>query len=103
MAPHLIRAHRAYKDIRIHSFHHTHRCVRAHTHTLSLFHFYTHTHTNHTHYKYTHYWTSFWYNTYLVLRYTELLRSNTGKSTLNFVAVLLEKLEHFQFLATDLG
>ena len=76
-------------------------CACTHTHTLSFT--FTHTHTNHTHYKYTHYWTSFWYNTYLVLRYTELLHSNTGKSTLNFVAVLLEKLEHFQFLATDLG
>ncbi len=39
MAPNLVRVQSAYKDIRVHSFHHTH----------------THTHT-HTHYKYMHYW-----------------------------------------------
>ena len=31
MAPHLLRAQSAYKDIRIHSFHHTH--THTHTHT----------------------------------------------------------------------
>ena len=41
MAPHLVRAQSAYKDIRIHSFHHTHRHTRTHAHT---------------HYKYLHYW-----------------------------------------------
>ena len=39
MAPHLVRAQNAFKDITIHAFHHTH----------------THTHT-HTHYKYMPYW-----------------------------------------------
>ena len=60
MAPHLVRAQSAYKEIMIHSFHHappphTHTPrrtrARAHIHT----HIHTHTHT-HTHYKYMHYW-----------------------------------------------
>ena len=37
MLPHLIRAQSAYKDTRIHSFHHTHThrctCARTQTHT----------------------------------------------------------------------
>ena len=41
MAPHLVRAQSAYKDIRIHSFHHTH--ISSHTHT------HTHTHKARTH------------------------------------------------------
>ena len=41
MVPNLVRAQSTYKDIRIHSFHHTH----AHTHT----HTYTYTHNTHTH------------------------------------------------------
>ena len=52
MAPHLVRAQSAYKDLRIHSFQqtHTHRDgTHTHTHTV------THTHT-HTLYKYMHYW-----------------------------------------------
>ena len=40
MEPHLVRAQRVYKDIRIHSLHHTH--THTHTHTLT----HTHTHTN---------------------------------------------------------
>ena len=46
MAPHLERAWRAYKDIRIRSFYHTH--ARTHTTTVSLSHTHTHTHA-HTH------------------------------------------------------
>ena len=51
MAPHLVRAQSAYKDIRIHSFYHRHVCT--HTHTPP------HTHTRahaHTHYAYMHCW-----------------------------------------------
>ena len=33
MAPHLVRAQSAYKDIKIHSFHHTH--THTHTHTTN--------------------------------------------------------------------
>ena len=36
MAPHLIRAQSTYKDIRIHSIHHTHTCMHTHTHTQQL-------------------------------------------------------------------
>ena len=45
MAPHLVRAQSAYKDIRIHSFHliHTHTQMHAHTHT------HTHTPVSYTH------------------------------------------------------
>ena len=44
MAPHLVRALCAYKDLRIHSFHHhTHTSTRACTHTHR--HACTHTHT----------------------------------------------------------
>ena len=43
MAPHLLGAGSAYKGVRIRSFQHTCRHVRAHTHT------HTHTHTTHTH------------------------------------------------------
>ena len=43
MAPHLVRAQSAYKDRRIHSFHHTH--THTHTHTKMLTHTCTHTHT----------------------------------------------------------
>ena len=64
MAPHLVRAQSAYKDIRIRSFHHTHTHTHTlslslslslslthththtHTHTLSLSHTHTHTHTH---------------------------------------------------------
>ena len=67
MAPHLIRAQSAFKDIRIHSFHHTHTHTqkhararaRTHTHITHTHHTHTHTHTHkqtHTHYKYMHYW-----------------------------------------------
>ena len=54
MVPHLVRAPSAYKDIKIHSFYHTHtarhtQAAHARTHTR------THTHT-HTHYTYMHYW-----------------------------------------------
>ena len=42
MVPHLVRAQSTYKDIRIHSFHHTH------THTHMCAHTQTHKHT-HTH------------------------------------------------------
>ena len=55
MAPHLVRVHTAYKDIRICSFHHTHTYTRAraHTHICALTpqtHARTHTHTHtHTH------------------------------------------------------
>ena len=49
MAPHLVTAQSAYKDIRIHSFRPTRKCVRAHTHTLSLSFTSTHTHTQTTH------------------------------------------------------
>ena len=46
MAPHLVRAESAYKDIRIHSFHHT----RTHTHTHARTHArtYARTHTPNT-------------------------------------------------------
>ena len=50
MAPHLIRAQSAYKDIRVHSFHHTH--MHTHAHTCTHMHTHTHAHT-HTH-MYTH-------------------------------------------------
>ena len=38
MAPHLVRAESAYRDIRTHSFHHTHTHARTHarTHTLQI-------------------------------------------------------------------
>ena len=61
MAPHLVRVHTAYKDIRICSFHHTHTYTRARAHThicaltpqthaRTLAHAHTHTHTHtHTH------------------------------------------------------
>ena len=50
MAPHLVRARSAYKDIRIRSFHHTHTHTDTHTHTRT--HARTHART-HTH-KHTH-------------------------------------------------
>ena len=34
MAPHLVRAQNAFKDITIHAFHHTH--THTHTHTLQI-------------------------------------------------------------------
>ena len=38
MAPHLVRAQSTYKDIRIHSFHHTHTDSHTHNlHSLSLY------------------------------------------------------------------
>ena len=50
VAPHLIRAQSAYKDIRIHSFHHmhTHQDTPAHTNTHLRTHIHTHTHTTNT-------------------------------------------------------
>ena len=36
MAPHLVRAKIAYKDIRIHSLHHTHTHTHARTHTHEM-------------------------------------------------------------------
>ena len=50
MAPHLVKAEGAYKDIRIHSFHHTHththipRHARTHPDKHSHAHTQTHTH-----------------------------------------------------------
>ena len=46
MAPHLIRAQSAYKDIRIHSFHHSH----THTHTQTCAPTHPHTHNKYMHY-----------------------------------------------------
>ena len=48
MAPHLIRAQSAYKDIRIHSLHHTHTHTHTHihTHTDACAHTPRHTHTH---------------------------------------------------------
>ena len=51
IAPHLVRAQRAYKDTKIHSLHRTHARTHARTHT----HTHTHTHNNNNN-KYTHYW-----------------------------------------------
>ena len=49
MAPHLVRAQSTYKDMRIHSFHHTHTHAYSDTRTQSQF-TYTHTCTHsHTH------------------------------------------------------
>ena len=67
MAPNLIKAQSVYKNIRLHSFHHTHThmhahmhthaCTHTHTHTHTCMHTCTHTHTHtHTHYKYMNYW-----------------------------------------------
>ena len=44
MAPNLVRARSAYKDIRIRSFHYTH----ARTHSFTLIHTHSHTHTHNT-------------------------------------------------------
>ena len=62
MAPHLVRAQSAYKDIRICSFHHTHihACMHIHKYTHTYTHTHTHTHTHH--YKYMHYWWWGWYS-----------------------------------------
>ena len=62
--PHLVRARSTYKDIRIHSFHHTHmhtHNTHIHTHTVTHTHAHTHRCTctctrAHTHYKHMHYW-----------------------------------------------
>ena len=43
MAPHLWRAHSAYKDIRIRSFYHTDARTHVHTHTHTQTHAHTHT------------------------------------------------------------
>ena len=43
MVPHLARAQSAYKDVKIHSFHHTHTHTQTHTPR------YTHTGHTHTH------------------------------------------------------
>ena len=40
MVPHLVRVQSAYKDVKVHSFHHTH----TYTHSLSLLHTHTLTH-----------------------------------------------------------
>ena len=54
MAPHLVRARSAYKDIRIRSFYNTrtractHSLARAHTHTHTHAHTHTHTHAAYT-------------------------------------------------------
>ena len=51
MVPHLVRAQSAYKDIRIHSFHHTHIQMHArtqpdtHIRMRARAHTHTHTHT----------------------------------------------------------
>ena len=47
MAPHLLRAQSVYKDIRIHSFHHSHTHTRARAPRCTY---------THTHYKYMYYW-----------------------------------------------
>ena len=48
MAPHLVKAQSAYKDIGIHSFHHTHTHARTHTHAHTQIHTHTHIHTTNT-------------------------------------------------------
>ena len=44
MAPILVRAQSAYRDIRVHSFHHTHARTHARTHTHARAQAHTHTH-----------------------------------------------------------
>ena len=56
MAPHLVRARSAYKDVRIRSFHYTHAhtpYTNTHTHTHTHTHARTRTHTIHQHTPYT--------------------------------------------------
>ena len=46
MAPHLVTDQSAHKDIRIHSFHHTHTHKHTHARTHAHTHTYTHTETH---------------------------------------------------------